>query len=508
MANKPLLDFDRDVVWQNKHQTQTARPDRLYTVTNRWANGAGPPPATRFVAGAQGLRQIVLDAETAGRRVRAVGGGWSLSRVATTGDYLVNTRLLNYVNIGLKPQNVAAEFDGDPAHLVFTQCGATIMELNRELESRGLSLPTSGASNGQTICGATSTGTHGSNRSVGAMHQFVVGIHVIAEHGAGYFIERKSRPVVTDAFCAQLGATPRRDDELFRAAVVGLGSFGLIHGLLLLVVPIFSLERYVRRFDFARVEPVLSTLDVGPLQLAKEGVPDHFEVVINPHGTKRGQRGAAVRYMYQSPTPPPPAQGHGGVSTTFGDDVMSLFGHVTTAVPGLVSVIAAHALDTFKEGGPSVGSLGQTFGSTSTEGFVMSCEIGVALGNASAAVDAILQVAGTQPWPGLVALRYVKWSRSHMAFTRFSPITCTIELPSAGSPATQRAFEMIWDELERRRIPYTLHWGQQLRYDAARVKAAFGVRATRWLAARRAFLSESARRTFSNSLIEEAGLGG
>jgi hypothetical protein len=518
MAKKPLLAFDRGVPWNNKHLTAKVTPERLYTVANKWEDGTTTPLGTRFVPGLRALQQIVRDAQAAGKRVRAFGGGWSLSRIAMTEEFLVNTRLLNYINIGLKAENVAPTAGIDRRHLVFAQCGTTIMELNRELELRGLSLATSGASNGQTICGATSTGTHGSNRKVGAMHDMVVGIHVIAQDGVGFWIERASRPVVTRNFATALGATLKRDDNLFNAAVVGLGCFGLVHGVLLQVRPLFTLERHVKRFDFGQVRPVMSTLDVAPLRLANPStapalrggaaarVPDHFEIVLNPYGTKRGERGAAVRYMYEEAAPPPGQTLSGGVSRGLGDDVMGLMGHVTTVVPALVPTIASHAIDQIAEGGPVRRSLGHMFDATTTEGFVMSTEIGVALADASNAVDAIVSVAGTHPWPGLVALRYVKASPAHLAFTRFAPVTCTIELPSSGAPRTLEAFEHIWDELERRRIAYTLHWGQQLRYDPARVKAAFGARATQWLNARRAFLSPAARRTFSNALIDTAGL--
>ena len=135
---------------------------------------------------------------------------------------------------------------------MFAQCGTTVLELNQVLEAKGLALPTSGASNGQTIAGAIATGTHGAANSVGAMQDFVVGLHVIGEDGRHYFIERASRPVVSPSFVARLGAEVRRDDQLFDAALVSFGSFGLVHAVLLEVVPLYVLERHVRSYDFER----------------------------------------------------------------------------------------------------------------------------------------------------------------------------------------------------------------------------------------------------------------
>jgi hypothetical protein len=136
----------------------------------------------------------------------------------------------------------------------------------------------------------------------------------------------------------------------------------------------------------------------------------------------------------------------------------------------------------------------------------MSTEIGVALQHASAATEAILAVAHDHAFASPVALRYVKASSATLAFTCFAPITCTIELPAVSSQRTAEAYRRIWAELERRSIPYTLHWGQCLRADAAFIRRSFGEGVGTWLAARRQFLSPVARRTFANDLLVACGL--
>jgi hypothetical protein len=136
----------------------------------------------------------------------------------------------------------------------------------------------------------------------------------------------------------------------------------------------------------------------------------------------------------------------------------------------------------------------------------MSTEIGVALQDAGAATEAIVAVAHDHAFAGPVALRYVKASSATLAFTYFTPISCAIELPAVGSPRTAEAYRRIWAEFDRRRIPYTLHWGQCLRADAAFIRRSFGERVDAWLAARRRFLSPAARRTFANDLLVACGL--
>jgi FAD/FMN-containing dehydrogenase len=126
---------------------------------------------------------------------------------------------------------VEPAYQGDDRRnrLVFAQCGVQIKTLNTLLAEKALALPTSGASNGQTIAGAVSTGTHGAANQVGAMQDFILGIHIVAEGGKHYWVERASNHVVTQEFCDWIGAARIRDDKLFRAMVVGFGSFGLVH---------------------------------------------------------------------------------------------------------------------------------------------------------------------------------------------------------------------------------------------------------------------------------------
>ena len=188
---QPLIQFTPNQAWQNKHLNVSATVERLYDAWNRWSDGSRPPQDV-WQPGLRALQRIVRDAEASGKRVRGLGGGWSLSGAAVTSGFLVDTKQLNQLVIGMSPAFLDANFQGDPGHLAFAQCGVSVMELNTALEERALSLSTSGASNGQTICGAISTGTHGSAHAFGAMQEFIVGLHIVAEAGKHYWIERAS----------------------------------------------------------------------------------------------------------------------------------------------------------------------------------------------------------------------------------------------------------------------------------------------------------------------------
>jgi hypothetical protein len=504
----PLLTFASEVTWENKHRNVSATVERLYDAWNRWSDRQRPAQR-EWMAGLAALCQIVRDAETLGKRVRCLGGAWSLSPAAVTDEFMVNTKPLNYLDIGIRPQHLEAAFPGVPEQLVFAQCGVSVLELNQELEARGLSLSTSGASNGQTIGGAIATGTHGSAHAIGAMQDAIVGLHLVAEGGRHYWLERASQPVVAQSFCDLLGTERLRDDTLFNAAVVSFGSFGLLHAVLLQCEPIYTLELHIQRYDYAEVQPVLSTLEVARLRLPGGAtLPFHFEVVLHPYRTQPGARGAYVRVLYKRPYQPVPSPPGPTVFSSPGDDLLGLIGTLSDTVPQLIPA----ALDTVLQQQlpptvtPVLGSHGQIFGSTTITGRAMSTEIGVALPDAGRAVEAILAVAAAFPFAGTVALRYVKASPALLALTHFAPITCTIELPAVESARTQQAFERIWAELDQRGIIYTLHWGQCLRPEPAFIRRAFGPRVDDWLAARRHFLGEVGRRTFANDLLMACGL--
>ena len=172
------MDFQENCQWENRHQNVRITANRLYEAWNRLPDGTKPPTSLgRWQAGIDCLMAILREAEQNNKCARAVGGGWSLSTVACTDDYFINTRPLNIIDVGLNPEHV--EPGVDPEMLVLAQCGAGVSEINQALEIKSLSLPTSGASDGQTIAGAISTGTHGAAIHVGAMQDYVMALHFI-----------------------------------------------------------------------------------------------------------------------------------------------------------------------------------------------------------------------------------------------------------------------------------------------------------------------------------------
>jgi hypothetical protein len=488
--------------WANKHDNLTATVDELVDVWN------GPAPdGESWRVGCRKLQAILESAQAKSRRVRAVGAGWSLSPVAICPDVMINTLPLNYHAIGLPAAHVSST-NVDPAHLVFAQCGTSVAELNATLESNGLALPTSGASNGQTICGAISTGTHGSARRVGSMQDYMLGLHVLAEDGRSIWIEPASRPIVSDEFCHHIGATVVRNDRLFRAAVVGFGSFGIIHAVLFEATPIYLLDVRSLRLDWPDVADAACMLDTSALRLPDPGTePFHLDVALNPYQAGRGQRGALVTAMYKRPFGEHPKRPTKDGKLVPGVDLLGIGGKLATVLPATIPAGVGAMFDgVVKARGEMVkGTHGQVFDRTELVGKSLSTEIGVDLHDTRAAVETLLQVAREYRYPGMFGLRYVQKSNALLAFTRFDT-TCTIEMTGAGSRRTENFYDRAWAALDARKIPYTQHWGKVHRITSRNVRQRWGSAVDEWLDARRAFLSPAGRAMFSNNLLTDCGL--
>lgn len=126
------------------------------------------------------LKDIIRKAEGLGHKVRAVGSGHSFSDVAPSKDYIVFTHQLNkYLEID---RNTLTE-QAKSLNLYQTEAGIRLHDLNLDLDSKNLALPTMGAFDAQTIIGAISTGTHGTGYSAGSMPGIVRSLVLVSSGG-------------------------------------------------------------------------------------------------------------------------------------------------------------------------------------------------------------------------------------------------------------------------------------------------------------------------------------
>src|SRR4029453_1621176 len=144
----PILDGPPNP-WRNKHKKCEQTFRRLIRVGNppddENADFFGDLRLT--VAAIQGLiAEAIRDKVT----LRAVGGGWSLSEAAVTDGNMLDTLALNNA-FPLDAASLIPGFRGDPAKLVYLQCGVTIDQANSLLFDRNLALKPSGAGKGTPI---------------------------------------------------------------------------------------------------------------------------------------------------------------------------------------------------------------------------------------------------------------------------------------------------------------------------------------------------------------------
>jgi hypothetical protein len=518
------MTFRPNVTWKNMHETVPAVTSaRLYTPRNVRADGTHDPQNS-WRPGLDALRQIVADAEAANQRVRAVGGLWSLSPVAILQDYVIDTTNLTEYVVHL-PNGALGAGASRGRPFVFAQAGARVVDFHERLMAAGLGLPTCGASNGQTLGGAIATGTHGSAIDVGAMQDYVVGIHLIGAAGRHAWLERASRPIVTPAFAALLGAQLVRDDALFNAAVVSVGSFGVVHAYMLEVEPAYLLEQYVKRIDFSLAMQLIAggVVDLGPLGLPPGNErPFHVEFVVDPYHRANGAGGVRARVMYRRPFVPQPPH-PGGVSSSPSASALAKIAGLLDAFPGPIDKPLLRAALPFflDQQVPLVPGKTDTpaaiFGDTSLRTGGISTEIGLELADVPRAATLLADAAEQHLYAGILAFRFVKTSHATLAFTR-SPnaarasdavprIVCTVETDALSTHGTMRALDAFWAALDQANIPYTLHWGQKLREGPDWVRRAYGPALPAWLEQRHAWLpTASARRLFSNDVLDQLGL--
>ncbi len=501
---KPRIVRKRSRKWTNKHENFTLKIAGLCDVWNP-ADSANRR-IEAYNATTKGLRDLIGAAEKKEQRIRALGSAWSISYAAATDGLLINTKPLNRI-FRLSDPSISDEYTGEPENLLFVQCGVSIRELNTYLRRRGKSLKTSGASNGQTITGALSTGTHGSAIDTGAIQDFVKGLHLITGKNRHVWLERASDPVMSPRFAGHLDTEVIRDDAVFNAALVSFGSFGTIHGVLIETEDIFLLEASRIKLPFDDdLKHVIHTLDFSRIALPDPNRrPHHFEIVINPHATD-GMAFCTVMYKKAfNPDLMEQRTSSGGFQP--GDDFLSVIGtlldHAPSAIPTAVNKLIASQ---YREYSGRNGTLGDIFSTTHTRGKATGSAMGVPLEDTGRALDAIMEIHKlSRNFPGVFAFRYVKKSDALMAFTRYSP-TCVIDLDAVDNQTTWRFFRNAWRALDERQIPYTFHWGKANEMTADSVRKMYGNAVDTWLNIRRSLLDEKSRRTFSSPFTDQCGL--
>ena len=490
-------------LWMNRHNTFSQKVDNLFEI----ANGNTGDLVTDYNATTDAIREIIRKAIQQKKRVRALGGGWSFSKVAATDGWLLDTKQLNFI-FEVNAPSVSVQYTGNKNQLLFAQCGNSIQELNTYLRKNRKSLRTCGASNGQTIVGAFSTGTHGSAIDAGSTPDFVVGMHIITGPDTHIWLEKASYPVAADAMVQRLKTKLVRNDDLFNAALVSFGSFGFIHGVMIETEEIYLLECYRERIPInSSLEHMMETLDFTNAQLVPHGNerPFHFQIVVNQYDMKGG---AYATLMYKRPfttnySPPVASIDKAGP----GDDMPTVLGKLTDIFPFITPLIVNQGIKrSFLTFSNVLGTLGEIFTNNDIRGKVVSTAIGIPVSFANEVNILLIELNKAHgPFSGILSYRYVRKCPATLGFAKFD-FTCIVELDGVESVITRKFYELVWSELERRNIPYTFHWGKINNLDPVKMRKMYGASMDEWIEARNELMHADALEVFNNQVLADYGL--
>lgn len=480
----------------------------------------------------ENFQWIIQQALNNSMNLRAMGSGWSFSKVAVSDDSIINTKRLRH-KFALGPDNFDADFlakGGRPDNFRFLQCGNTVININEYLEKQSnpaKSLMVSGGSNGQTIVGAFSTGTHGAAVFKGALSEMVVGMHVITGPDRHFYVERASRKVASAAFHQKLRTQAILDDDLFNAILVSFGSFGIIHGVLVEVEDKFLLEQKLNRvpFDQDMIDAVTRS-DFSKINYRLKypwNDPEHhlyhFELAINPHDFEfhNPDKGAYMRTMfkvkYRDDYTPIDSTTDG---YTYGDETLGIMQSILDRikasagflnrllVPQLVNSLFNLAYSRPED---QTGTIGETFKNTRFRGQLFSAGVCLDRKDIARTIEICLEINKDVKLAGVLAFRFVKGCRSTLAFTRF-PESVVMELDGVDAAINHQFFKLLLDQMQNEGIPYTVHWGKVNRLlDKDRVNYMYGPeRIEAWKKQRSRVMAREVQQLFNNEFMQQCGL--
>lgn len=494
--------------WTNYHETVSIWAQDQFEL----ANGANesPDPAVYFSQAASLIKALLAQAIAKAHDLRPVGGHWSFSELNRGDGAILETRSSGRM-FRVDRDDLHPECTADPSTLVFASGGTIIGELNAWLERNGLSLKTSGASNGQTIAGAIATGTHGSVHGFGGFQNHVRAIHLVVSPTHSVWIEPTSSPTLTDAVAARFADNVIRDDALFGAAVVHLGGLGFVNAVVLEVAPIFMLEVVQRKMAIDM--DWLHELERGEFRavaarLGYDEEPYFHQIIVNPFAPFRKK--ALHRLLFKRPYRAMPSLDF----VDFGRlvDPMALLSELFEKFPLLrgpaIGAMMEMLYDDIPEdpASPLLQTWGQTTPPHKNVGKLFSASFSISRQTLSVALDVMAKAFGQAGGGDVVfTLRFVGTSQGSLAFTRF-PENVVIDLDGFRSDASRRAAHAVANALSNAGIPHGHHWGKMGMITPARVDLDYGADAASWRASRDILLPAEMRTIFASAALRQWGL--
>ena len=508
--------------WDTFHTNGPFKTKVLYK-TSLAGKGNMPSIIDRYNDAAKEIQRLLKEAMDKQEGFRAYGSAWSMNHIAHHKDNM-------HFNAEMNLKKAILEDEFDPAspfkreNLFFVQCGNVIKEVNKFAFDHGKSMKAMGASNGQTIAGCVSTGVHGSALDVGAIQDSVVGLNLLIGPDAAdnVYLERESEPALTDLFATRINARVIRNDELFNAALVGLGAFGFIHGIVIETEDRFLLKRYVKRIPNQQALDLAETLDFANSPFKIDGETDtagngnrpyHYKVFINPYVEDPEY---VVEAIYKKPYQPDYPDPVPRMKTAIYRDLILLFTKIAekfkNSIPKIIKLLQSSVLPPVDL--EAIGTLGEIFWDAGYQGPAYACAVGIDNKDSPRALELLTKLAREEgPIPGIYAMRFVKQSRALLACTKF-PVTCMLEIDGLiWKPKSKKMISLekfctrTIEVLQANNIPFTFHWGKNADWAfPGLVSHMYGADAATWMQKRRELMTEQQANLFANDFLQQTGL--
>ncbi len=480
-----------------------------------------PSDLDRYNDAAQEIQKLLTEAKNKNEGFRAYGSAWSMSSIAHQKDRMhFNAHMNTYFSFRDQDLHHLSSYSAE--NLFLFECGNVVKEISEKLAGHGKSLKASGASNGQTVAGCISTGVHGSAINFGSVQDYVVGLNLVIGPNPGdiVYLERHTKPALNDAFVQKLRSRVIRNDGLFNAALVGLGSFGFIHGVVLEAQNLFLLKRYVKELDKDKAIELAEKQDFKafkgiPEEVKSNGeanIPYHYKVFINQY---KDNGKYVAEFMYKKPYKLNYPDPFPVIKKSLYRDLVNLAVQIGSRVPASIPVFINALKSSIlpKTDEVSIGTLAETFWDAPYQGPAFAISFGVDHTNAGKALKVLSKVSIDEgPVPGIFAMRFIKKSQATLSFARF-PTTCMIEIDG-----------VLWNEkkklgtlkglskkmiaaLQQNNIAFTIHWGKNADWKfSGLVDHMYGPDAKTWRKYRCSLLSDDMQDLFSNGFLKEVKL--
>ena len=517
MARTTKLSLDE---WDTLHANGPWKLKTLYK-TKLEATSLMPSSIDRYNDAAQEIQRLITETKNKNEGFRAYGSAWSMSKIAHQKDRMhFNAHMNTYMSF--RDQDLHALSNYDASNLFLFQCGNIIKEISEKLAGHGKSLKASGASNGQTIAGCISTGVHGSGINVGSVQDYVVGLNLIIGPNPGdiVYLERHTKPALNDVFVQKLRSRVIRNDGLFNAALVGLGSFGFIHGVVIEAQNLFLLKRYVKKIKKKTALDLATGLNFKaftgiPEEVKANGeanIPYHYKVFINQY---KDEGEYVVEFMYKKPFKLNYPDPFPIIKKSIYRDLINLAVEIGSRVPSTIPLFINALKNSIlpKVNEVSTGTLAETFWDAPYQGPAFAISFGVDHKDSEKALQVLSKVSIDEgPVPGIFAMRFIKKSEATLSFARF-PTTCMIEIDGVlwnekkNLGTLKDLSKKMIEALKAHTIPFTIHWGKNADWKfSGLVDHMYGEDAKTWRKYRCALLSDDMQELFSNAFLKETGL--